>query len=188
MINLHFTASAEWREWLKTNHKNSDGVWLIFYKKGTGKPSMSYEDAVDEALCFGWIDSIIKKIDAESYARKFTPRNDISKWSELNKRRVEKLILDGQMTEIGLAKIEAARQNGQWDKQDRLKIHFELPPEFEAALNGNEKARGFFDKLTQTDQKEFIIWIATAKRQETRENRIKESIDLLEKGQRLGLR
>jgi uncharacterized protein YdeI (YjbR/CyaY-like superfamily) len=188
MIHLYFKTSAEWREWLKTNHMTSAGVWLIFYKKETGKPSLDYDGAVDEALCFGWIDSIIRKIDDEQYARKFTLRNDNSKWSELNKKRVETLIRDGRMTEIGLAKIEAARLNGQWDKQDRPKIQFELPPEFEAALNGNEKARRFFDQLTPTGQKEFIVWVATAKRQETRDKRIKESIQLLDKGQRLGLR
>ena len=116
-MDLNYSKTpAEWREWLQNNHDRSTGVWLVFHKKGSGLPSIDYEDAVIEALCFGWIDSIIKKIDEEQYARKFTPRNDNSIWSASNKVRIEKLINSGRMTEIGLAKIEAAKKNGQWEK------------------------------------------------------------------------
>ncbi len=112
-MDLNYSKTpAEWWEWLQNNYDRSTGVWLIFHKKDTGLPSIDYEDAVNEALCYGWIDSIIKKIDEEQYARKFTPRNYNSKWSASNKVRIEKLIHSGRMTEIGLVKIEAAKKNG----------------------------------------------------------------------------
>jgi len=149
---------------------------------------MEYGKAVEEALCFGWIDSIIKKIDDEKYARKFTPRKDNSKWSELNKRRVEKLIKDNRMTKSGLAKIEFARQSGQWNKPDRPAIPFDIPKDFKTALDKNKKARENFNQLAPSYQKQFIGWIAIAKRKETKEKRIKEAIDLLKNGQKLGLK
>ena len=188
-MDLNYSKTpAEWREWLQNNHTRSTGVWLVFHKKETGQPSIEYEDAVNEALCFGWIDSVIKKIDAEQYARKFTPRNDNSNWSESNKKRVEKLIRSGQMTEIGLAKIEAARKNGQWEKLDRPEIQFEILDELEAALEENIRAKEYFHQLPPTFQRQYIVWITTAKRKETKQKRIRESVELLEKGQKLGLR
>lgn len=188
MKQLYFKTSDNWRNWLASNHDKENEVWLIFFKKETGEPSIEYESAVEEALCFGWIDSIIKKIDEKRYARKFTPRKDSSKWSELNKKRVAKLIKDNRMTEMGLAKIETAKRNGCWDKQNRPNIQFDIPKEFQSALNQNKKARENFNQLSPTCQKQYIGWIVVAKRQETKERRIKESIDLLEKGQKLGLR
>jgi uncharacterized protein YdeI (YjbR/CyaY-like superfamily) len=188
-MDLNYSKTpAEWREWLQNNHNKSTGVWLVFHKKESGLPSIDYEDAVNEALCFGWIDSIIKKIDEEQYARKFTPRKDNSKWSTSNKVRIEKLTNSGQMTEIGLVKIEAAKKNGQWDKTYQPRPQIEMPPEFEDSLAKNEQARKFFLKLKPTFQKQFILWIITAKRPETKDKRIKESIELLENGQQLGLR
>ena len=111
MKQLYVTNRGQWREWLSTNHATKDGIWLIFYKKETSRPSIAYEIAVEEALCFGWIDSIIKKIDAARYARKFTPRSDKSYWSQLNKKRAAKMIRRGRMTEVGLAKIKTAKKN-----------------------------------------------------------------------------
>ncbi|UCE08612.1 MAG: YdeI/OmpD-associated family protein [bacterium] len=188
MKRVHFKTSDEWREWLKSNHDKENEMWLIFFKKETGEPSIEYEAAVEEALCFGWIDSIIKKIDEKRYVRKFTPRKDSSKWSELNKNRIAKLIKNNRMTEVGLVKIETAKRNGLWDKPDRPNIQFDIPKEFQSALNKNQKAKENFNQLAPTYQKQYIGWIVIAKRQETRERRIKESIDLLEKGQKLGLK
>ena len=189
MIKQLYVANREqWREWLSENHATESGVWLIFYKKGTSKPSISYEAAVEEALCFGWIDSIIKKIDAVKYARKFTPRSDKSRWSQLNKKRANKMIKEGRMTKIGLAKIETAKKTGLWDKDDRPQISLDIPPEFAKALARNKKAKENFDKLAPTYRKHYIGWIAVAKRQETKKRRIEESIALLEKGQKLGLK
>ncbi|MBN1349813.1 YdeI/OmpD-associated family protein [candidate division KSB1 bacterium] len=188
MQQQYFQTSDEWRNWLQENHAKENKIWLLFYKKETGKPSIDYESAVEEALCFGWIDSIIKKIDDQKYARKFTPRKDDSNWSELNKKRVKKLIASNRMTEVGLAKINIAKKNGQWDKPDRPNIPVELPPDFQHALEQNPKANENFQKLALTYQKHYIGWISIAKRQETKEKRIKESIALLERGEKLGLK
>jgi uncharacterized protein YdeI (YjbR/CyaY-like superfamily) len=107
---LYVANRDDWRAWLKENHDARKEVWLIYYKKQTGKPSISYDDSVEEALCFGWVDSIIKKIDDEKFARKFTPRTGKSTWSEANKKRVEKMIREGKMTETGLAKIRKSQR------------------------------------------------------------------------------
>ena len=188
MKQLYITNRNEWNKWLSKHHNEEKEVWLVFLKKETRKPSIEYESAVEEALCFGWIDSVIKKIDDEKYARKFTPRKDKSRWSELNKRRAERMITEGRMTEFGLAKIETAKKSGNWDKVERLDISFDLPPEFKQALAKNKKAKEHFAKLAPTYQKHYIGWITVAKRQETKQKRIKESISLLEKGKKLGLK
>jgi uncharacterized protein YdeI (YjbR/CyaY-like superfamily) len=185
---LYCPNSSEWSEWLGQHFEREDEIWLVFYKKGTGIASIEYEAAVDEALCYGWIDSIIKKIDEQRYARKFTPRNDNSKWSESNKRRAEALIADQRMTEHGLAKIEAAKRNGRWYKDERTVIPQEFPAEFRKALEQNPAARKNFEDLSPTEQKRYTIWIALAKRPDTRLKRINESMALLEAGQKLGLK
>ena len=189
MIRQLYVADREqWRDWLSENHSKEAGIWLVFYKKETSKPTIAYEAAVEEALCFGWIDSIIKKIDAEKYARKFTPRSDKSKWSQLNKKRANKMIKKGRMTEVGLAKIKSAKKKELWDKDDRPRISLDIPPEFAKALARNKKAKENFDKLAPSYRKHYIGWITVAKRPETKKRRIEESIALLEKGQKLGLK
>lgn len=188
MKQLYFKTSQEWREWLANNNDKETEIWLIFFKKNTGKQSIEYESSVEEALCFGWIDSLIKKIDESKYARKFTPRKDNSKWSESNKKRVERLINNQRMTDIGLAKIETAKKNGQWDKPDRQDISFDIPEEFNKALDKNNVAKEYFEQLAPTYRKQFIGWIVVTKRPETKAKRIKESIRLLAKGQKLGLK
>jgi len=189
MIRQLYVADREqWRDWLSKNHTTKAGVWLIFYKKETSRPTISYEAAVEEAICFGWIDGIIKKVDVARYARKFTPRSDKSKWSLLNKKRANKMIKEGRMTEIGLAKIKAAKKTGLWDKDARPQILFDIPPEFEKALARNNKAKENFDKLAPTYRKHYIGWIAVAKRPETKKRRIEESITLLEQDKKLGLK
>ena len=184
---ISFKSREEWRDWLQSNHDKETGIWMIFFKKST-KPAIDYESAVEEALCFGWIDSIIRKIDERRYARKFTPRKETSKWSELNKSRVERLIKNGRMTDIGMAKIKAAQQSGHWYQSARPDISFEIPPAFRQALQQNPEANEFFQKLAPSYQKQFIGWIKVAKRQETMEKRIAESIRLLENGEKLGLK
>jgi uncharacterized protein YdeI (YjbR/CyaY-like superfamily) len=144
---------------------------------------------LDEALCFGWIDSLIKKIDEQKYARKFTPRKDDSKWSLVNKKRVEQLMRAGLMTEHGLKKVEAAKRSGSWDAPvQKPKMDFEMPAEFAKALKNNPQAEEAFNNLAPTYQKQYLGWICTAKRPETREKRIAESIQLLTEGKKLGLR
>lgn len=180
---------SRWRDWLAKNHdKEEMGIWLVFYKKAADKPTLNYEDAVEEALCFGWIDSIIKKIDEEKYVRKFTPRKATSRWSQLNKKRIDKMIKQGLMTKDGLEKVQQAKKTGLWDKSDRAEINFEMPMELSDALAKNKKAKEFFEQLAPTYQKHFIGWITVAKRPETKEKRIAESIALLKQGKKLGLK
>jgi uncharacterized protein YdeI (YjbR/CyaY-like superfamily) len=187
MKSIYFKTPQEWRTWLQSNHDKETGVWLIFLKKDT-RPSLDYESAVEEALCFGWIDSIIKKIDESRFARKFTPRKESSKWSAINKKRVERLMESGRMTHAGLSKVKAAQKSGYWSKSDRPFISFDPPEDFKKALNQNRKAKEFFEQLAPSYKKQFIGWIRIAKHQETKEKRISESIQLLEKGEKLGLR
>ena len=188
MRQLYVADREQWRNWLSRNHATKAGIWLVFYNKQASMPAIAYEAAVEEALCFGWIDSILKKIDAARYAQKFTPRSDKSKWSALNKKRANKMIKQGRMTEVGLAKITAAKKSGLWDRDARPKISLDVPPEFAEALARNKKAKEYFDKLAPTYHRHYIAWIAIAKRPETKKRRIAESIALLEQGQKLGLK
>ncbi|MGP8234412.1 MAG: YdeI/OmpD-associated family protein [Limisphaerales bacterium] len=172
----------------KNHDKEESGVWLVFCKRQTGKRSVEYEEAVEEALCFGWIDSLVKRIDDEQYCRKFTPRKSGSGWSNSNKERAEKIIKEGRMTEFGLAKIKAAKKLGTWEKNPRPEIKMEMPPELSDALARNRRAGEFFEKLAPTYQKHFMAWIASAKRAETKAARLQESMILLARGEKLGLK
>jgi uncharacterized protein YdeI (YjbR/CyaY-like superfamily) len=188
MKKVYVKNRYEWRDWLLKNHDKEKDVWLVYYKKETGRPTLKYDDSVEEALCFGWIDSIIKKVDEEKYVRKFTPRKPDSYWSEPNKQRVEKMIKAGLMTPHGLNKIEAAKKTGVWDKNARPQLSFEMHPEFEEALKKNSRAKEIFENLSPSHKKQYLGWIEVAKRPETKERRIKEAITLLEKGEKLGLK
>lgn len=187
-LKLYVANRKEWRKWLKENHSIVTEVWLIYYKKHTGKPRIPYDDAVEEALCFGWIDSTIKRIDDEKYCQRFTPRNDKSNWSEHNKRRVAKMIKQGKMTKAGMGKIISAKKNGNWDKKIIAEVYYQMPSELSQLLTVNKKAKEFFNELTPSHKKQYIGWIASAKKIETREKRAKEAIKLLETGQKLGMR
>ena len=189
MKQLYIPDRSRWRKWLTKNHdKEENGIWLVFYKRGTNKPTLKYEQAVEEAVCFGWIDSIIKKIDEAKYVRKFTPRKSDSFWSKLNKKRAARMIKHGLMTEAGLAKIKIAKKTGLWDKDPRPKISFDIPDEFALALAKNKKAKENFNKLAITYRRHYIGWVVTAKRDQTKKRRIAESIALLEQGKKLGLK
>lgn len=181
---LYVTKRDEWRTWLEKNHHTEKEVWLIFYKKHTGKPTLLYDDAVEEALCYGWIDSIVKRIDDEKYCQKFTPRTKKSKWSELNKKRVKKLIKEGKMTEAGLAKIDEKMLNEKEVKKKELVI----PPEIETALQANEKVWENFVNLAPGYKRQYIGWVMDAKREETRKRRLNELMIVLEKNEKLGMK
>jgi len=179
----------EWRAWLANNNEKTKEAWLVYYKQGAGVSGVDYESSVEEALCFGWVDSIIKKIDEASYARKFTPRKTGSKWSPSNIRRVEKNIREGRMTERGMAIVESAKSSGAWDNPvSKLVFDLTMPPEFEKALQANHAAWEQYKKLPMSHRKEYLLWIVTAKRPETRDRRIAESIRMLAEGKKLGLR
>jgi uncharacterized protein YdeI (YjbR/CyaY-like superfamily) len=167
----------EWREWLERNHASSPGVWLIYYKKNSGKPRVDYADAVEEALCFGWIDSKANTLDEERSMQIFTPRKAKSPWSKLNKQRIEKLIEQGLMTPAGLEKIEAAKKDGSWRLYDKVE-DLTIPPDLEAALAANESAKTYFESFSNSSKKAILWWIESAKRPETRQKRIKETVTL----------
>lgn len=185
---LYVTCRDDWRMWLGKNYDVEKGVWLVFYKKHTGKPRISYDDVVEEALCFGWIDSTVKRIDDEKFMRKFTPRKGRSKWSTINRKRARKMMKEGKMTEAGLAKIREAKDNGEWFRTGSPQKELVVPPDLQKALMVNKKARDFFNSLANTYRRHFVGWIAGAKRKGTRERRLNEAIKLLEQNQKLGMK
>jgi uncharacterized protein YdeI (YjbR/CyaY-like superfamily) len=178
-----------WRAWLAKNHdREPDGVWLVYYKQHSGKPSIEYDASVEEALCFGWVDSLIRKLDEERYARKFTPRKPDSHWSESNRRRVERLTAQGRMEAPGLALVEHAKANGRWQDAPEPAISETISAEFRRALDRSEAARLFFEKLTDAQRRHYVVWINQAKMEPTKRRRINESIKLLEQGRKLGMK
>jgi len=185
---LYVTDRDDWRAWLRNNHDTKKEVWLIYHKKYTGKPRIPYDDAVEEALCFGWIDSIVQKIDDEKFAQKFTPRKGKSKWSEVNKKRARKMIKEGKMTEAGLLKIREAKNSGEWFKTASVRRELVTPSDLKKALATNRKARDNFNNLANTYRRHFIGWITSAKREETRKRRLTQAIRLLEQNKKLGMK
>ncbi|HEU5166726.1 MAG TPA: YdeI/OmpD-associated family protein [Chitinophagaceae bacterium] len=180
-----------WRRWLEKNHSTSPGVWLIYYKKESGKRKFDYADAVEEALCFGWIDSLPRKIDNERSGLKFTPRKPKSIWSKLNKQRIEKLIEQGLMTHAGISKIEEAKKNGSWDTLNNSDFHAEnnsLPNELEKILNKKKKALENFMAFPPGYRKRFLFWIDSAKTPETKAARIKQTLLMAAANKKPGLK
>ncbi len=170
-----------WREWLEKNAANKKEVKLIYYKKNSDKPSVSYEESVEEALCFGWIDGVRNSVDEESYSVRFTPRKPKSIWSVVNKNRVEKLIVEGKMKPEGLILVEIAKGNGQWDDAYSMKEKNEIPEDLKEALITNLEALEFFETLSPSNQFICIYRIKKLKSTELRVERIKKFISLLEK-------
>ncbi len=189
MDTLTLTNRKEWRNWLAANHDTHSEIWLVYYKKDSGIQSIPYEASVEEALCFGWVDSLIKKIDDIRYMRKFTPRKENSRWSMPNIRRARKMMDAGLMTEQGLRLVEVAQQNGEWEHPvQKPKVKFDIHPDFKAALEQSPTAQQTYEQLAPTYQQQYLTWIGIAKRADTRNKRIAESIQLLERGQKLGLK
>ncbi len=190
---IYFKNRDEFGIWLQKNHDSSPGIWMIFYKKHTNTECIKYNDALEKALCFGWIDSIIKRIDDEKYVRKFTPRKNTSKWSELNKKKALELIQKGEMTQAGFEKIDFPIKSSIVDqvnnKTEKKKAkEFEIPGFIIDEFAKNEPALANFNNLTHTHKKHYILWITNAKREKTIMKRIKESIRLLKEDKKLGLK
>lgn len=185
---IYIETAAEWRKWLAEHHDKQKGIWLIYYKKHTGKPRVAYDDAVEEALCFGWIDSTVRRIDDELFMQQFTPRNAKSNWSELNKKRVDKLMRSGKMMPPGMILVEVAKQNGKWYEIDLPQQQYELSPEIINLLKSNKKAHQAYLKLTPSKRKLFTNWVMSAKRTETQQKRCNEMIELLNKGEDIGMK
>jgi len=188
MEQIYLKTREEWRSWLSRNHDRSAGVWLIAYRKGTGKPTLEYESALEEAICYGWIDSLVRKLDETRFMRKFTPRRSGSRWSWSNRERAERLIELGRMAPPGLEKVTDAKESGLWDLTGRPEIPPGIPPELERVLEDNSRAREFFDSLAPSYRKDYIGWIASAKRSETRKRRAAEAEAMLEQGRKPGLK
>lgn len=199
MNQLRADSIEAWKDWLNKHHNTEEVVWLVFRKKGIGmrkgsgkdtpKVPFTYQEALDEALCMGWVDSLLKTIDEKEYMRKFTPRLPTSTWSENNKKRVEGLIIQGRMMLPGMKAIEVARENGMWDKGVKLPdVDDSFPGALLSAFQGNPTARDHYFGMALSAQKQFNIWINMAKRPETVRKRVDESVRLLKKGEELGLK
>lgn len=178
--SVHPKSRAEWRRWLEKNHTRKEGVWFISFKKETGMPRVTYEESVEEALCFGWVDSKPAKLDNERSMLWFAPRKEKSNWSKPNKERVERLIKQGLMTPAGLAKIELAKKNGTWTALDGVE-NLEIPPDLANALSKNKTAKEYFDAFPRSVKRGILEWILNAKKPETRAKRIEETVAQAEK-------
>lgn len=180
---FYANSSKLWRRWLEKNGEKESSVWLIIYKKVSGVQSVTYKQAVEEALCFGWIDSKPNKRDEQSYYQFFARRNPKSKWSKVNKLTVEGLIDGDRMHKTGLAAIEIAKQNGTWNALDEVD-NAVVPEDLQRALNENKEALTNFNAFPRSSKKIILEWIANAKREETRTKRIKETVTLAAKNKR----
>lgn len=186
--HIFFETNKEFRKWLIKNHDKSDGFWMVFYKKHTKIKCIDYQEALEEALCFGWIDSIVKRVDDEKYIRRFTPRRNTTNWSDYNKRKVLSLIKNGKMTQIGLDKIDKSVDLHSYSEKEKVKPSDEIPTYIETEFANNEPALKNFHKLAPSHKKQYINWISSAKRQSTIEKRLKEAVNLLQKNIKMELK
>lgn len=177
-IEMYYPENREqWRVWLSANHTTKKAVWLIYYKPLSRKPRVSYDDAVDEAICFGWIDSKPNALDEFRSVQFFAPRNPKSNWSKVNKLRVERLLAAGLMTEAGLKTVAAARQNGAWDALNEVEEMI-IPADLLAGLEKNKIACDYFMAFPRSSKKNILEWIYNARTPETRLKRINETVTL----------
>jgi uncharacterized protein YdeI (YjbR/CyaY-like superfamily) len=189
MKTLHVVEREEWRAWLQANGGKEKEIWLVFYKKHTGKARLAYDDAVEEALCFGWIDSIIKRLNQETYAQKFTPRRRGSKWSALNVARAKKMIATGAMTPAGLALVDPARLRPRpAPRLSSLSANEPIPSYIRTGLDADEKARLFFEGLAPSYRRLYVRWVDSAKKEETKQRRLGEMLATLRAKRKLGLK
>jgi uncharacterized protein YdeI (YjbR/CyaY-like superfamily) len=164
---LFFPNRSRWRAWLENNHAAKKEIWLVFFKKHTGKPCLRLDEAVEEALCFGWIDSVLKRIDANTYVLRFSPRKPGSLWSEINVKRVKKLVEQGRMTKAGLEKT--ANMNSLQNRA--LKMSAKVPPYITESLKKDPRAMENFKRLSPSHKKQYVWWITSAKMEKTRMKR-----------------
>jgi uncharacterized protein YdeI (YjbR/CyaY-like superfamily) len=174
MRTLDVRNSAQWRKWLARHHASESEVWLVFHKRHTGRPSIDYGEAVDEALCFGWIDSLIKRLDDDRYARKFTPRKPDSRWSTANRKRYARLQAERRLTPAGVSRKPTNRSGD--------------APYIEQALSRKPAAKAYFERLARSHRRMYVAWIDSAKKEETKSRRLRKAIELLVAGRKLGLK
>lgn len=180
----------QWRTWLERNHDTATDIWLVFWKKHTGRTCIAYDHSVEEALCFGWVDSLVKRIDEDRYARKFTPRRPGSKWSKINRKRALRMRAEGRMRPAGQALVDAAKASGAWDNpvsQPGIGT-VPMPPELMEGLSSNPAALAFFESLSPSCRRNYKAWVGSAKRSETRVKRAAEAVRLLANGEKLGMK
>lgn len=177
---------AQWRKWLDEHHDSESEVWLIFYKLHTGVRSIAYLDALDEALCFGWVDSLVKRLDESRYARKFTPRKADSRWSTINRKRYAALKAAGRLKSGGINRAPTDRTYGA--RPPRFQMPAKIPRHIQAALRKHPPAWRYFESLAPSNRRRYIGWIESAKRAETKARRLQEAIRLLTEGKPLGLK
>lgn len=180
---VHPGARARWRRWLQSHHRRDEGVWVIFWRKQSGQADMSYDEAVEEALCFGWIDSKPRALDAHRTMLWFAPRKAGSGWSAPNKRRVERAIAAGRMTQAGMEKVNAAMADGSWCLLDAVEA-LAIPPDLAAAFAAHPGADAQFAAFPPSARRGILEWIAQARRPDTRARRVKETAELAAQGKR----
>ncbi|HEY3351942.1 MAG TPA: YdeI/OmpD-associated family protein [Polyangia bacterium] len=177
---------AAWRAWLAAHHAAAREVWLVFLKKHLARPCVSYDEAVEEALCFGWIDGVVRRIDDERHAQRFTPRRAASRWSESNRARVRRLTRAGLMAAPGLEAVRAAQASGRWDADERP-AGDEVPPALTAALARDRAAQAGWDRLPPSHRRQYVRWIVAARRAETRARRIAATVARVAAGKGAGI-
>lgn len=179
-----FETQNDWDNWLAENHPESIGVWLKIAKKGKSVTSVTYAEALDTAICYGWIDGQKQRFDDQFFLQKFTPRRPRSLWSKINREKVENLIAAGKMQPAGMAEIEAAKADGRWDAAYDSSGNMTVPKELQAALDANPTAKAFFETLNKTNRYSFCFRVQTARNPETRKARIEKLIAMLENGEK----
>lgn len=182
---LAFASQAEWEAWLEAENAASDGVWIMFAKKGSGVESVTYAEALDVALCHGWIDSQVRSRDERFYLQKFTPRRPRSKWSQINRDKVERLTAEGRMRPAGLAQVELAKADGRWDAAYASPATIEVPQDLQAALDASPRAAEFWAGLNKANRYAIVYGLEDAKKPETRERRLAKFLGMLERGEKL---
>lgn len=180
-----FETKKKWADWLARQHDKSAGVWLKLAKKDTGIPSITYEQALDVALCYGWIDGQKKSFDEKYWLQKFTPRGAKSIWSKINTEKAERLIASGEMKPAGLKTIESAKSDGRWDAAYASQKNISIPDDFQMALDKNKKAKAFFATLKSAERYSFLFRIVNVKKPETRAKKIQQFVEMLEKNEKL---
>jgi uncharacterized protein YdeI (YjbR/CyaY-like superfamily) len=181
---VSFQSAQEWEEWLAGNHASSVGVWLRFFKNGSGKPTVTHDEALDAALCYGWIDGQGKKYDELSWLLKFTPRRAGSIWSRRNTEHVKRLIQENRMQPPGFAEVEAAKADGRWERAYDSPSKMTVPEDFLEELSKNQEAKAFFETLNKANIYAIAWRLQTAKKPETREKRMKAILTMLAKGEK----
>ena len=175
-----------WRAWLEKHHASEPEIWLVFHKQHTGIPSIDYQDSLDEALCYGWVDSLIKRIDDDRFARKFTPRKADSRWSDVNRKRYAELKAQGRLKPPGIARAPGSK--GSAPKPERFELPATLPSFILVGFQKHAGARKVFEALSPAHRRRYIAWILSAKREETQHRRLAEAIRMLTRGETLGLK